>query len=125
LAASIKLRVYVVDDEEIIATTLAITLSKAGFLTTSFTNSLEALLSAETDAPDFLISDVMMPRLNDIDLGVQFKAIYPDCRVLLFSGNAATSDLVWNAVDKGHSLPNLAKPVHPNELLAAIGALGD
>ena len=119
----LKLRVYVVDDEELIATTLAIILSKSGFLTTSFTDPLEALLAAETDPPDFLITDVMMPKLNGIDLGVQFKAIYPSCRILLFSGQAATSDLIRNTRASGPNFPMMTKPVHPKDLLAAIDAL--
>jgi DNA-binding NtrC family response regulator len=124
MSKSLKLRVYVVDDEEVIASTLAIILSKAGFLTTAFTNPLDALLSADTDPPDYLISDVMMPQLNGIDLGVQFKAIYPQCRVLLFSGQAATTDLLKSAHSSGHEFQLLPKPVHPTDLLAALGALG-
>jgi DNA-binding NtrC family response regulator len=115
--------VFVVDDEPAIASTLALILNSSGFSATAFTNPLEALKSAEFECPEFLISDVMMPQLNGIDLGVQFKAIYPTCRVLLFSGQAATADFMDSARVKGHHFDLLSKPVHPKDLLAAIEAI--
>lgn len=39
------------------------------------------------------------------------------CRVLLFSGQAATVDLLADAVEKGHTFDILPKPVHPTEML--------
>jgi DNA-binding NtrC family response regulator len=116
-----KPRIFVVDDEPAIASTLELILNAAGFTATAFTNPLEALRSAEARCPDFLLTDVMMPQLNGIDLGVQFKAIYPRCRILLFSGQTATSGLMEAARMKGHNFELLAKPIHPEDLLDAIG----
>ncbi len=115
-----KPTIFVVDDEPAISSTLAAILNSSGFSARAFTDPLEALRSAEAQCPDFLISDVIMPQLNGIDLGVQFKAIYPQCRILLFSGQLATDDLMKSARKKGHNFNLLAKPVHPGELLAAI-----
>jgi CheY-like chemotaxis protein len=123
MAEKNETRIYVVDDEPVIATTLELILNSAGFSATAFTNPLEALRSAETLCPDFLITDVMMPQLNGIDLGVQFKAIYPSCRILLFSGQAGTGDLMEAARQKGHNFDLLAKPIHPKGLLDVIGRL--
>jgi DNA-binding response OmpR family regulator len=118
-----KPRIFVVDDEPTIASTLAMILNSSGFTATAFTDPLAALRSAESQCPDFLISDVIMPQLNGIDLGVQFKAIYPSCRILLFSGQAATADFMDSARKKGHDFNLLTKPVHPKDLLAAIEAI--
>jgi DNA-binding NtrC family response regulator len=112
--------VYVVDDEPIIATTLATILRNSGFEAVSFVDPLDALLAAESQTPDLLITDVMMPQLNGVDLGVQFKAIHPKCKVLLFSGQTATSNLLDDARSKGHNFELLTKPVHPKDLLLAI-----
>jgi DNA-binding response OmpR family regulator len=116
--------IFVVDDEPTISSTLALILNSSGFSATAFTDPMEALRSAEAQCPDFLISDVVMPKLNGIDLGVQFKAIYPNCRILLFSGQAATDDLMQSARQDGHNFSLLTKPVHPKDLLAAIEAIG-
>jgi DNA-binding NtrC family response regulator len=112
--------VYVVDDEPIIATTLAAILKGSGFDAVPFFDPLEALLAAESNTPHLLITDVMMPQLNGVDLGVQFKAIHPKCKVLLFSGHAATTDLLHDAGSQGHHFELLTKPVHPKDLLHAI-----
>ena len=112
--------VYVVDDEELIATTLAAILKSSGFEAVPFVDPLEALLAAEFQTPDLLVTDVMMPQLNGVDLGVQFKAIHPKCKVLLFSGHASTSGLIHNARSQGHNFELLTKPVHPKDLLHAI-----
>ena len=112
--------VYVVDDEHMIATTLAKILQNNGFDAVPFVDPLEALLAAEYQTPDLLITDVMMPQLNGVDLGVQFKAIHPKCKVLLFSGNAAHIDRLHEARSQGHNFELLIKPVHPKNLLQAI-----
>ena len=123
MSSKSKPSIFVVDDEPIIASTLALILNSSGFSATAFTNPLEALVAAETQCPDFLISDVMMPQLNGIDMGVQFKVLHPTCRILLFSGQAATADFMDSARKKGHDFKLLTKPVHPKDLLAAIEAL--
>ena len=51
------LRIFVVDDEALLATTLSIILRKSGYQATSFTNPVEALRSAASKAPDVLISE--------------------------------------------------------------------
>ena len=115
---------FIVDDEEVIARTLALILQSSGFDAIYFTEPLKALVAAETRCPDFLITDVMMPALNGIDLAVQFKAIYPQCRVLLFSGAIGIGLLLDDARLMGHEFQILAKPVHPRELLNKLKQMG-
>jgi DNA-binding NtrC family response regulator len=117
-------RVFVVDDEPIISFTLATILESAGYTARSFTDPLEALRAAEINCPDYLITDVMMPALNGIDLGIQFKAIFPSVKVLLFSGVASATQQWESATGKTHEFDLLTKPVHPKTLLAAIEAMG-
>jgi CheY-like chemotaxis protein len=116
-------RIYIVDDEKIIAMTLATILSQSGFRTEAFTNPLNALEKARSQAPDLLLTDVVMPEMSGIDLAIQVREICPDCRILLFSGQAATSDLLDVARAQGHEFNILSKPVHPTDLLAAISTL--
>ena len=118
-----KRRIFVVDDETTIASTLALILNSHGFDALPYTSPLVALRAAETHTPDLLLTDVSMPLLNGIDLAVQFKVIYPECKVLLFSGNAATSGLMDSAIDQGHSFELLAKPVQPQDLIATIQSM--
>jgi len=113
-------RVFVVDDEAVIATTLGMILSQQGFDAHPFNLPLEALRAAREEAPDLLISDVMMPLLSGIELAIQMREHCPDCKVLLFSGQAATSHLLEDARASGHDFEVLSKPVHPGDLLKKI-----
>jgi DNA-binding response OmpR family regulator len=102
-------RIFVVDDEYVIASTLAAILQVSGFSAKFF-----------TDTPDLLISDVAMQSLSGIDLAIEMKAQCPKCEILLFSGQASTVDLLEGARTQGHGFHLLPKPVHPSELLSML-----
>ncbi|MFZ0747069.1 MAG: response regulator [Terracidiphilus sp.] len=112
--------IFVVDDEQVIASSLATILRHLGFGAKSFTDPLEALKTAQAEAPDLLISDVIMAHLSGIDLAIQVQSCCPDCKVLLFSGQAATADLLATARANGHDFELVSKPVHPKDLLSRI-----
>ncbi len=113
-------RVFVVDDEFVISTTLATILERNGFDAKSFTDPLKALAAARLKAPDLLISDVVMPELSGIDLAIAMREFAPACKVLLFSGQATTADLLALARVRGHDFEVLNKPIHPSEFLKRI-----
>ncbi|WP_263381383.1 response regulator [Granulicella arctica] len=113
---------FVVDDERIIAETLAAIIKIEGFSSSSFVNPWDALEAAGDEVPDWLISDVMMPQLSGIELAIRMQERCPRCRILLFSGAADTLDLLKEAREQGHSFQLLAKPVHPSVLLQQIRA---
>jgi CheY-like chemotaxis protein len=108
---------------KLIASTLAAILKPHGYSATFFTSPLEALAAARSSAPDLLISDVAMPGISGIELAIQMRAQYPDCKILLFSGQAASMDLLEDARSQGHNFQLLQKPVHPSVMLSMIGEL--
>ncbi len=63
-----------------------------------------------------------MPGMSGIDLAIQIKEQYPNCKVLLFSGLASTAGLLDEARRQGHDFEILAKPIHPSDLLAKMAA---
>jgi CheY-like chemotaxis protein len=112
--------VLVVDDERVIADTLSMILSRSGFSTMTAYDGPGALELATAIAPDLLISDVVMPGMSGIDLAIAVTQTIPGCKVLLFSGQAATVDLLEKARQAGHNFTTLAKPVHPTDMLRRI-----
>jgi DNA-binding NtrC family response regulator len=112
--------VFVVDDESVIALSLATILCRSGFDAKPFTEPLIALKAARSEAPDLLISDVVMPKLSGFDLAVQIQEFCPNCKVLMFSGQAATADMLEKARANGRDFELLLKPVHPQDLLNKI-----
>jgi CheY-like chemotaxis protein len=115
-----KPRVLVVDDERVIAETLSIILNQNGFDASPVYTGKEAVEKAREIQPDLVISDVIMPDMNGIDAAIQVRKFLPKCKILLFSGQAATADLLDRARSEGHEFEILAKPVHPQDLLAKL-----
>jgi CheY-like chemotaxis protein len=117
-----KPKVLVADDERVIADTLAMILNKSGFDARAVYSGEQALEIASTFSPDMLISDVIMADLNGIDAAIRIRALLPSIKILLFSGQAATADLLEKARAQGHEFEILAKPVHPQDLLNRLRA---
>ncbi len=76
-------------------------------------------MASQSEAPDLLISDIMMPFLSGIELATQVKEICPNCKVLLVSGQVLTGDSLKN----GQRFEFLSKPVHPLEMLRKIQSM--
>jgi CheY-like chemotaxis protein len=112
-----KPRVLIADDERVIADTLAMILNQSGFEARAAYSGEKALELAVSFAPDMLISDVIMADLNGIEAAIRMKTLLPKIKILLFSGQAATADLLDKARKQGYEFEILAKPVHPQDLL--------
>lgn len=115
-----KPKVLVADDEQVIANTLAIILNQSGFEAKAVYSGENALESLDEFQPNMLISDVIMTGMTGIEAAIQVRARLPNCKILLFSGQAATADLLEQARAQGHEFEILAKPVHPTDLLAKL-----
>ena len=114
-----RLTVMVVDDEPLVADTLAMILTHAGYHAVRAYDARTALEMASVRAPDLLISDVAMPEMNGLELALGMVSMAPACQVVLFSGHARSVDLV-RAYDAGYDFPLMAKPMHPSEMLAQV-----
>ena len=115
-----KQRVLVADDERVIADTLSMILNQSGFETRVAYSGEQAVEIAGEFHPEMLISDVIMVGVNGIDAAIEIRRMLPEIKVLLFSGQAATADLLEKARARGYDFEILAKPVHPQDLLARM-----
>ena len=118
-----RTRVYVVDDERVIASTICTVLEQAGFEATAFFHPQDLLDRAALQPPDIVLSDVVMPEMNGLELSLRLGMDHPDCKVMLFSGQAETSELLEAARAHGYDFEVLAKPVHPLELVRRLREL--
>jgi DNA-binding response OmpR family regulator len=112
--------IMVVDDESSITDTMTEILSRNGYLAMPAYDAEQALETALITPPELLITDVMLPGMSGIELAITMRRIFPDCKILLCSGQAIALDLLASARNEGHNFTLLTKPVHPRELLARI-----
>jgi CheY-like chemotaxis protein len=115
-----KPRVLVADDERVIADTLVMILNQSGFDARAVYSGEKAVELASAFKPEMLISDVIMADLTGIDAAIRIRGLFPKIKILLFSGQAATADLLEKARAQGYEFDILAKPVHPQDLLAKL-----
>jgi DNA-binding NtrC family response regulator len=123
LPASRPRHILVIDDESVIADTLALILCLNGYRSTAVYSGEAALERAREIKPDVLLSDVVLDGITGIEVAIRFSALYPDCRVILFSGQPVTADLLEEAErQQGRQFEIHPKPVHPDDLLALLAA---
>ncbi len=113
-------RILVVDDEKRITETLSEILQLAGFQVESACDGWTALEIAARFQPDCLLSDVLMPQMNGVELAIAVQKIFPSVRILLFSGQAGIAGILHDAQRRGFEFELIAKPIHPLKLIEAI-----
>jgi DNA-binding NtrC family response regulator len=113
-------KVFIVDDETIIADTLTAILNASGYEARAFYDGESALTACKISCPECVITDVVMPGMSGVAMAMQIREYFPACKVLLFSGQAATADILNAARESGQEFEVLQKPVHPRDLLARL-----
>jgi DNA-binding NtrC family response regulator len=116
-------QVFVVDDEKSLADTLAVILRHSGYEASAFYNAQSALEQLESCSPELIISDVVMPGMSGLDMAVLMRDRHPACKVLLFSGQPATLDILQMVGQRGHEFELIEKPMHPTDLLAKVASV--
>jgi len=76
----------------VIAQTLSVILNQAGFQASAFSRPEDAVAARMKLLPDLLISDVVMPTMTGVDLAIHFRKKQPECKIILFSGQAGSSN---------------------------------
>lgn len=116
-------RILVVDDERTIADLLVLILKGYGWDARSAYGGKAAVAIAPDFAPDVVLSDVAMPDLDGIEACAQIRQSVPHCKVVLFSGQATTKNLLDRARTNGIAAEILAKPIDPQLLVKHLDDL--
>lgn len=132
LLLAVGCRVLVVDDEPAIRKALARVLERAGYAVELALNGHEALEALRERGADILITDLLMPQLNGVDLIRTAARAWPALRIVAISGGGTAgvgpdaaavlsfSPLLSAAREAGaHAI--LTKPFEVQDILAAIG----
>jgi CheY-like chemotaxis protein len=114
--------VLVVDDEKLIVDTMVEILEGAGFEVIGAYDGMTALERVARRRPDYLLSDVLMPQMNGVELAIAIRKMYPTTRIMLFSGQAGISEILLEGQKQGFEFELIAKPIHPLKLVEYLKA---
>jgi len=112
------MRIVVVDDEAKIGTLIARRLIAEGHEAIAFEAPEAALIEAERQPPDLLITDLKMPGRSGLDVLEHIKRTLPDTEVLLMTAHGSVQTAV-EAMKKG-ACDYLTKPFQFDELLVIV-----
>jgi len=111
--------VLVIDDDRVLADTLAEILRKHGFKPVALYSGEEAVELAERFCPDVVLSDIRMSRMDGIETGKRIREMHPECRVILFTAQAISIGMRQSIHRLNFEL--LQRPLHPEHVLTALG----
>lgn len=113
-------RILVVDDQKLIVDTLSEILRGAGFEVAVACDAWAALDLAASFHPERILSDILMPGMNGVELAIAVRKMYPSVKILLFSGQAGISEILDGAEERGYKFDVIGKPIHPQKLIERI-----
>lgn len=116
------MKIIVVDDEPLIRDTLVNILAGEGHEAMAVPDGVSAIKWAGTFRPDAVVTDVAMPGMDGVETAKEIAKLLPGCRIILFSGQAASSGVIARALAEGCAFEVLAKPVNPGVLIEKLKA---
>jgi len=111
--------VLIVDDDPIIRKIVAEQIALFGFQPILAASGEEALQLAKKQTQiDLLLTDIMMPEMNGVDLAKQFVTLYPETKILFMSGYICPSMAHYGIQDSEHAF--VQKPFTPQTLITKM-----
>jgi len=111
-------RILLAEDDESMRRFLTGALKKAGHEVTSFGQGDEALEVIKQDYFDLLLTDIVMPVMDGIELARKAAEIHPGLKIMFITGFAAVALNPNNAAPKDAKV--LSKPFHLKDLVSEV-----
>ena len=115
-------KILVVDDERSFVRALQLCLERFGFEVTTAYNGEEALIAVETERPNLVLMDVVMPQMDGLEALAEMKddAATKHIPVVLMTAKAQSSDLIRSWAPSADGF--VTKDNTPNEIIEVIEA---
>jgi len=114
-------RILLAEDDESMRAFIERALLKAGYEVTSFANGREAFERLKAEPFTLLLTDIVMPQMDGIELARRASEIDPDLKIMFITGFAAvTLNTSTQAVKDAQVL---SKPFHLKDLVREIDRL--
>ncbi len=111
------IRILLAEDDQVMREYLTRALEKSGYAVTAVDRGTAAIPLLETEPFDLLLTDIVMPEMDGIELAQKAGEMCPDLRVMFITGFAAVT------LKAGKSMPHarvLSKPFHLRDLVLEV-----
>lgn len=115
------MKILIIEDEKLLADSLKTLLTSKGYETETAYDGEAGLALAELGVYDLLILDIMMPKLNGLEVAKRMRAMHCGVPILMLTARSEVTDRI-EGLNCGADY-YLTKPFDSRELLACIGAL--
>jgi two-component system cell cycle response regulator CpdR len=111
-------RILLAEDDESLRKFLAAALQRAGYEVDAFGNGSDAFECLQTRTFDLLLSDIVMPGLDGIELAKRAADLQPNLKIMFITGFAAV--VLHPASETPKQAKVLSKPFHLRDIVAEI-----
>ncbi|HWK35705.1 cell cycle two-component system response regulator CpdR [Sphingomonas sp.] len=111
------IRILLAEDDAVMREYLARALERSGYQVAAVDRGTAAIPLLEAERFDLLLTDIVMPEMDGIELAQRAAEMAPDMRVMFITGFAAVT------LKAGKSMPQarvLSKPFHLRELVGEV-----
>ena len=115
-------RILLAEDDTSMREYLQRALQRVGYEVAAVGCGTEAMPLLETERFDLLLTDIVMPEMDGIELAQRAAAIAPDMRVMFITGFAAVTLKAGKAVPQAKVL---SKPFHLRDLVLEVDRMFD
>jgi two-component system, OmpR family, response regulator VicR len=113
------MKILIVEDEVLLLKTLEFKLKKEGYEVFVSKNGLDAIADINTHNPDFIVTDIMMPVLNGLEVVSYVRNEWNSQIPVIVLSSAKHENIVVQAMDLGAS-DFISKPFSPDVLVNKI-----
>jgi two-component system C4-dicarboxylate transport response regulator DctD len=115
------MKILLIDDDEASVKSLSSFLGMANHCCQAFTIPEQAIAAYRRNAYDVVITDMVMPGMNGLEVLQRIRSINPDVRVIIVTGHLDIG--IISAALNNRAYAFLAKPLSIEELMATLGRI--
>ena len=116
-----KLRVLIIDDDELFRHTLRTTMEKAGCWVMEARNGYEGVATFKQETPDLVITDILMPYKEGLETIKEILEINSGAKIIAMSSGGATHNMYFlQWAERMGACGTLCKPIRPSDLMAKM-----
>lgn len=119
-------KILVIDDDELICNMISAVLRRDGHEVDTAINGTDGVAMAKADAPEIVITDILMPEKEGVETIMELQANNPYIKIIAISGGGRVRNMTFLEMAKKVGARHiLEKPFRPAALMDAINDLLD